>query len=228
MSFILDALSRAQALRSLKTATLAQPTMSSPAWAARRRFAWPIAAPAAALVALVVVMSADRLWHVRVVTPPGAGAAPGASHPASIVVAGSIPAMGALPGKQPVARTVPQFAAPTALSQPLPVPSRATGRAVGVPPLMALPVPTPVAARELSDVRPLSDLPQELRARISRLKVTVYLYAPQRGHRFVMIDDRQLREGDEVFAGLRLDEIMEEGMVLQYNGLRVLAPYRAS
>jgi hypothetical protein len=72
--------------------------------------------------------------------------------------------------------------------------------------------------------QPLSDLPQAVRPAIERLRVNVLLYAPVARHRLVMIGGRQLREGDDVLAGVRLDEIKPQGLVLRHGSVRVLLP----
>ncbi len=122
-----------------------------------------------------------------------------------------------------------KFTPPATLAQPLPTPSPSVPLAERgkVPPLpltgLSEAAPAASAAAPPDDMRPLSALPLELQALVHQMKVRVLLYAPLRRSRFVLIDGRQLREGDELFAGLRLHEITQAGMVLQHNGIRVLA-----
>ena len=60
------------------------------------------------------------------------------------------------------------------------------------------------------------------------MKVKVIFHTPQRRNRFVMIDSRELREGDELFAGLRVEEITHAGLVVRHKDTLVLAPTLAA
>lgn len=56
------------------------------------------------------------------------------------------------------------------------------------------------------------------------MRVHAILYAPVARHRLAMVEGRQLREGDDVMAGVRLDEIKPQGLVLRHGSVRVLLP----
>jgi hypothetical protein len=168
--------------------------------------------------------------HVDAVRKALASAArPAASDPPP--AAASTPARSAL-----AAPIVAKFKPPTNLTQPLPGPTAIVpvdNRPGQVPPPPAgagLPQPWAAAAAEVvravpvDSPKPLSELPPELKEAVERLRVRVYLYAPQRRNRMVLTDGRQLREGDELTEGLRLEEITPTGMVLRHGALRVLAP----
>lgn len=134
-------------------------------------------------------------------------------------------------------RSVARFSPPTTLSQPLPTPSPlgpggayaalgARGMAASPARLAAVPPAGPEPARPvaLADLKPLSALPPDVRTSLARMKVRVLFYAPQPRSRFVMIDNRELREGDELVAGLRLEEITDTGLVMKHKDTLVLAP----
>jgi len=129
-----------------------------------------------------------------------------------------------------VARDVPRFSPPTTLSQPLPDPSpHGPGGAfvaAKAPPATAVQWVTTEKPRVVSiaDLKPLSVLAPDMRATLAQMKVRVLFYAPQPRSRFVMIDSRELREGDELFTGLRLEEITDTGMVLRHKNMLVLSP----
>jgi hypothetical protein len=131
------------------------------------------------------------------------------------------------------APVVAAFRPPTTLSQPIPTPVAllSPGQTAGrVPPppgsTGAAPMPDfaePVLRAAAAPVfQPLSDLPQAVRQAIERVRVHVHLYAPLARHRLVMVEGRQLREGDDVMDGVRLDEIKPQGLVLRHGSIRVL------
>jgi general secretion pathway protein B len=125
-----------------------------------------------------------------------------------------------------------RFSPPVALSAPLPGPSPLGpgGRFTAIRSLAAGGVDVPPAAREppraaaLAEVKSLSALPPDVRATIGQMKVQVLFYAPQPRSRFVMIDGRELREGDALFDGVRLEEITENGLVLKHKDMLALWP----
>lgn len=214
MSYILDALTRAQALRGQKTAALAHGAPSSPARAWRRRRNLLHIGGVTLLGACAL---AAGLWAFRAATRTGAPQAAGASAPAQTAASELVPAMAPFPKQQP--RAVARFTPPTTLAQPLPKPGSVAAGGAAVPPPPGLVNLVPV-----DDLKPLSDLPLDLQATISRMRVRVHMVAPQPSHRLVIVDDKQLREGDELLAGVRLDEITEAGLVLRHRQMRVLAP----
>jgi len=218
MSFILDALTRSQVLRGRKTAALAHAAAASPALARkRRRTLWRVGGFAVAgTCVLALGLSSLRTKTTPRAAPPAPQAA--ASQAPVQEASVPIPAMASFPKQKQQQGTVAKFRPPTSLAQPLPNPSPVvTGTfssALAVAPARVV----------VDDVEPLSHLPGDLQAMVKGMKVRVHMYAPQRSLRFVMVEDRQLREGDELFAGVRLEEITEAGMVLRHNRTRVLAP----
>jgi Type II secretion system protein B len=162
-----------------------------------------------------------------------APAAAGSAAPAE-AVATTRPA--GRPGNAPTKpNKVARFSSPSALSQPLPGPSPLGpgGTYVAAPSLPAGGV-APRAASEaprtmtLAGLKPLSALPPDVRAVIAQMKVRVLFYAPQRRSRFVLIDSREVREGDDLFDGLRLEEITDNGLVIRHKDMLVLAPALAA
>jgi hypothetical protein len=177
---------------------------------------------------------------------PGRTAAPPrqAAEPRVQLAAGTAPAGPASAPQQarsmpPSLPAVAKFRPPTALSQPLPGPTATVpagmvpGRVPAAPPIAGTShpvaatayahVPAPAAA-VVEAPRPLSDLPAELRSAAERVRAAVHVYAPHPRNRMLLVDGRQLREGDPLAEGLKVDEITPAGVVLRHGALRVLSP----
>jgi len=241
MSFILDALARQHGLNG--------PGAANPA--NRVRALWRLAVTGIACVLFVALCGAS-LYAVRAKrAAPSATPASGHSQERIDVAAVDVPTMAprpparaSEPASRPtspasaasanrvvaLARDVPRFSPPTTLSQPLPNPSPlgpgGAFAAVKAPPAAAVQRVTTETPHVVSiaDLKPLSVLAPDMRATLAQMKVRVLFYAPQPRSRFVMIDGRELREGDELFTGLRLEEITDTGMVLRHKNMLVLSP----
>lgn len=252
MSFILDALSRVETLRGRRTGALAGPM----APLRRRGVPQHMRSRAvAAAIVIAVLATAAALWGTWALTSrepvraqerkalAGPAVSASASPPSAPKVAAARPAAPPSGGVGPAAPSIvlpnlgprpaaplTRFAVPATLSQPLPPPStrHTTGwnASIQIAPA-SIETATTTAEATVEEPRLLSDLSSELQARIARIKIDVSFYSPQRSRCFVVIDGRQRREGDDLIAGVRLDEITQTGVVLQADGLRVWAPSRA-
>jgi hypothetical protein len=247
MSFILDALARSYAARAEhRVRSLSRRSL---------RQAITIAVLLALLAALAAAYL-HTLRSQRTKPAAQAAAAPHAGGSSAVAAATplEVPSMAPLPARRasapaaatpaaprsvtralPEPRAVPRFTPPTALSQPLPNPSPLGpgGHYVSTPAPAPAVVATPPRSEApptvtLADLKPLSALPPQARAAITRMKVRVLFYTPQRRHRFVLVDSREIREGDELFDGLRLEEITDTGLVLKHKDTLVLAPALAA
>lgn len=251
MSFILDALSRARGPSGRPAA--ATTGDGAPTWAHRRTLWRAGGAAVVGILVLALGHTFFRTLRPAGTPVPAPGqVASAASATATASGALEIPTMPSLadkpappPARQaarqparpvvqaavPPVRAVPRFNPPTTLSQPLPQPGLGLAGAYRMPPALRTPpapveAPAPEARRgvTLADIKSLGDLPADVRTLVQRAKVRVLVHTPQRRHRFVIVEDRQLREGDELVAGVRLEEITDLGMVLRHKDTRVLAP----
>lgn len=96
---------------------------------------------------------------------------------------------------------------------------------------MAVPTPPPTApANAAGTASPTANLPSadELAARgeltIPDLHMDLHVYDTDPAQRFVFINGRRLRQGDEVSQDLRVQEILAEGVVLQQGSTRFILP----
>jgi general secretion pathway protein B len=90
--------------------------------------------------------------------------------------------------------------------------------------------PSPAAASRVAPAQPpedeylprLSELTGDERSGLPALKLSMHVYADDPAQRFVIVDGRRLREGDSPAAGIAVEAIRRDGLVLSVNGRRVL------
>lgn len=63
-------------------------------------------------------------------------------------------------------------------------------------------------------------MPHTFRSQVPNVKLAVHVYAPEDASRFVIIDRRRYREGDQVADEMLLEAILPDGVVLDYQGQR--------
>lgn len=71
----------------------------------------------------------------------------------------------------------------------------------------------------------LRELPEQVQHEVPPYKLGGYIYSGNRTDRSVLVNNRLLREGDEIAPGLLLEQMMPNGMVLNYRGHRFRASY---
>ena len=252
MSYILEALKKAQAERKLgETPTIHAPTLETGVPREGRSTRLPLAAAVgvmgAVIAGLVVV-----LWH-QAGQPEGAAAAapaltpaPVAAVPAPAVVAAPVAAVAA---SAPVPAPAPMVAAPAAVTAPIPVVAAVAAAPAmpqpaaqsGTPPVDVKPVPVParqpaVAAAAVAETKPverpqeepvqaLRDLPEPIQRAIPPVAMSGYMYSPNPADRMILIDKVLRREGDEVAPGLVLAKLEPKGAVFTFRGYRYRMPY---
>lgn len=238
MSYILEALKKAQAERQLgdaPTIHAPQPAHAAPARTTARK---PLLLGLGA-GALVVAAGALLFWRSA---PAPAPASVFASAPASAPV----PAPAAPPAKAPPpASTTLDVSAPPApppapAAPAAPVPSTAPA-AASAPPAApaaprAVPAPAPAPAQPApraaasapapEDSLPfLQQLPEPLRSEVPRVAFGGYMYSANPADRLLIVDKVLRHEGEEVAPGLVLEKLLPKTAVLNYRGTRYRVPY---
>jgi len=71
----------------------------------------------------------------------------------------------------------------------------------------------------------LRELPEQVQRDVPPFKLGGYIYSGNRADRSVLVNNRLLREGEEIAPGLLLEQMMPNGMVLSYRGHRFRASY---
>ena len=198
MSYILEALKKAQAERQLGNA----PTIHAPSLhAAAPRL--PLVKKSGALalgIGLVVVGLAGWLAWRQYTPEPTPPSMPVAAPAAVAPVAAPAPA----PAPVAVVQPAP---APLVVAPPVPRPRKA-----------AAPTPAPVAAED--GVRYAKDLPPELQQQLPRVAFGGYMYSDNAADRLVLVDKTLRHEGEEIAPGLMLEKLLPKGAVLNYRGTR--------
>ena len=66
----------------------------------------------------------------------------------------------------------------------------------------------------------MSELPVPIQQELPSISFSVHAYAPEPKGRMIGINDRVLREGENVVPGLVLEEITPDGVIMSYKGYR--------
>jgi len=245
MSYILEALKKAQAERQLGNA----PTIHAPApsYAAPRAGQGAQRRYLALGVGVVVIAAAVApLWprftgeapvRLAAVTPPAAvpATAP-ATVPATAPVATPAPPAAVIPAPAPVVQPAP---APVAEARPVrakPAPAPVVPAASSSPQPSpqpspqqreAAPAPATVAPQPVGDdqLRTLQQLPDTLQREIPKVAFGGYIYSPTPGESLLLVDKMLRREGEEVAPGLVLERLTPKAAVMNYRGTRYRAAY---
>jgi general secretion pathway protein B len=243
MSYILEALKKAQAERQLGNA----PTIHAPApsYAApragqgvQRRYlalGVGVVAVAAAVALLWPRFAGEAPVRLAAVTPPAvvASTAP-ATVPATAPVATPAPPAVLIPAPVPVVQPAPAPApAPVAEARPVrvkPAPAPVVPAASSSPQPSqreAATAPATVVQQPVGDdqLRTLQQLPDTLQREIPKVAFGGYIYSPTPGESLLLVDKMLRREGEEVAPGLVLERLTPKAAVMNYRGTRYRAAY---
>jgi general secretion pathway protein B len=235
MSLILDALRKSehQRQRQAGPALVVVPQ----AQGSRRPAAWILVLGALLVVNIVVltaVLLTGRQPREDATSPratPAAATAPG--QPAAAPAPRSTTAPLSLP-PQPPRSDVRPLAAEAATPAPAPSPARATASSAQPPPgtapadspAVSTPVPAvPVAAvepRAAEDARlpRFADLVVRGELNVPHMHVDIHVFSANPAERFVFINMRRYNEGQSTQEGPRIERIVRDGVVMDYQGQR--------
>jgi general secretion pathway protein B len=213
MSYILDALKKAEAERALGSipglhAPMATSPLPAPHFGAGgRRWTWGLPLLLACMLVLAAVIWQRQPAPVIAAAPPPV----------------LVPAPAAVPLAQPAEPPKPPAAARPAIQAgavhaPRPAPAAERLRLKKTAP----PASAPAAEERLLTLR---ELPASIQRQIPALTVGGYIYSNNQSERSLLINNKLLREGDEVVAGLKLEKMMPSAAVLNYKGYRYRIPY---
>jgi general secretion pathway protein B len=220
MSYILDALKRADAERERGTApglhTHHQIPSDGPHAPDTKRRLWLAGG-------VMLLMLAAGFWFWRASgTPPAAPmnpadmSAPNAATPAATSVA-SAPSTPAPPMKPAL---VPVAEAPPVKVMPLATPG--TAKAVASTPAKSAtsaPASTPAMAG-VPAAPLLGELPQDMRSQIPKITITGSVYSDSPAQRLLLVNNLVLAQGGQVTPDLTLEAIQQRGSVFIFKGIR--------
>jgi general secretion pathway protein B len=122
----------------------------------------------------------------------------------------------------------PPATTPVRSRRSTPATDAAPPAAAGAKPTVKTPpaaAPRRVARQPAAPALPVVwELPYTIRKDLPELNLTMHLYAPVPGERFVVIDGERYVEGDDIAEGVNLHEIRTDGMVLDFKGKRFVYP----
>lgn len=238
MSYILDALRRAERERNLGKAPSLQVVMQHDAGEKPRNTA-RLLLIAVTLLAVVGAIAALLLRQPSapasdIVETPAA-AAPLPTAPV-VEAPGDAPELSSLddlaePEPAPIAPSetepeIAEFEEPVVALQPedlqQSIPSKPAADAVAEPAPQT--VAPPMEPANAGGVPLLRDLPPDYRADFPALSVEVHVFDRLAEKRWIMIGGRRYREGEVLSEGPRVVEINEEGIVFDYRGQQSLYP----
>jgi general secretion pathway protein B len=231
MSFILDALKKAEAERQRQSGpTLLEVRVSSP----RRRFPlWTLVLGLLLVINMILLL----LFALhKPAAPLGAGAAAAvartsgpapAPSAASSTTASSAPASAPTAGATAADTSAAALAGNTAPAQPsafVSAPASAPGADAAANPADDQPAIAARGERSSADadrasINPM-DLPSlaELGADMPELRLDLHVYAEHRADRYALINMHKVHEGDVLPEGPRVLQIFRDGVALSYRG----------
>jgi general secretion pathway protein B len=203
-------------------------------WIKFWRGATPAVVPANAPPAIVTAQPAEpQLVKTAEPVPPVATASMPEAQPRKTVEqlppAAAAPATPAAPVTRPAVPSTPQPAAadeepPVKPQKPKPKPATAEKK----PAKTTAPVeskPSEASPASESRVAAVRELPAHIQNELPSLKVSGYIYSQKKADRTVLINNRLMREGDQVTPDLKLEALTPSGMVLNYKGYRYRTSY---
>jgi general secretion pathway protein B len=237
MSYILEALKKAQAERQLGNA----PTIHAPV-AAATPAPTLVRKPLVAGAGVGALLAATGLfmWHQQPARVRDA--APAAPVAAVVPAAVNKPARAPVPKLPAVEKPAPALAASSgqvalvgradppakpAAAPDVPAVAKPAVAAAARPAVAAaVPAPTPTvvaaapSAAPDDGVRGLNELPEAVRRDLPKVAFGGYMYSPNPADRLVLVDNVLRREGEEVAPGLVLEKLLPKGAVMSYRGYR--------
>jgi general secretion pathway protein B len=70
-------------------------------------------------------------------------------------------------------------------------------------------------------IEEINELPDSVRNNLPAMTFSFHVYSQSSEQRTIIINDRRVREGDEIKAGLKLQSITEDGVILLFEGHRI-------
>ena len=162
------------------------------------------------LVLLVNAAALGYWWQQRPPAPTNVAPAPAAAAPAPVAA--------------PPAAAAPEAApAPAAAGAALPAPGTATvasdAEFTHITPGAGT-AGADIAATEMR-IEEVDELPEDVRNNLPAMTFSFHVYSSTPQQRTIIINNRRMREGEEISSGLVLQQITEDGVILLFAGHRI-------
>jgi len=223
MSYILDALKKSEREREL-VRMLRTAGTSHHFWIPTRRRIWPAIIGLALLTGITI--TAVRFWSPADSSHAANADRSAATAPTTATETSKVPAVAPDPRQSAIIAKHSKVAKDDLAAQL----QLASAQQPAVPPephatdvVMAKTVAPSTGATTAEPVDPatvpfLREMPNEFRRKLPELVVNVHLYSANEAENLVYINNQQLRRGEQLEGGIRLEEILPEGVVLSYAG----------
>lgn len=204
MSLILDALKKSEQQRQREKAPGLQ-SIHQPAAIVAKRTAQPWWWVAALIIVSNCVFFGYWFWRQQTAVTPVAQIAPIATPAAT----------------QPAAQTEkpPQSTAPTQSAESQSAQAEFTR--ISPHDTQAQMQTQPASVDATQRVEEISELPDSVRNNLPAMTFSFHVYSESPEQRTIIINDRRVREGDEISAGLKLQSITQDGVVLLFEQHRL-------
>lgn len=232
MSYILEALKRSEQERTRGTAPTLHVVHAEPIQKEGKGFRFY--ALAACVLVATALIGWQRPWQSEKGPagesdlPPAASAVPLRIVPQAAVAAAPVrPPIAAMQEPPPVSRNTEQRMEQPAAKVPSPVsenPAKEPPPAVSAAPSKPK-TEAPATTASRHDAVDFSDLPTAIQQALNKLVITGYVDSPSDpSGQMIAIDNRLLREGDEISPDLKLEQIAAGKAVFGYKGYRFRVP----
>ncbi len=221
MSYILEALKKAEQKREQEEPSKVPTFLVGPVRDSGRHVRWPYVVAAALVVFLNAVLV---IWHfipsrAPHQTPPSVRTA----SPVQAPVRAESPPVAPVIIREP-SKTVRKSEAPASPQKSTPVFVLPDEPAKSVPASEAAPSPETRVERAQprtgGKIFSLAELPPAIRNALPQFRVSGHAYTPEPRTRVVRINEKILQEGQELSPGLKVEEIVQGGIIMSYGGYR--------
>jgi general secretion pathway protein B len=230
MSYILEALKKAQAERQIGNA----PTIHAPA----PNYTVPVTRSSrnpliVGVVAGTLVVALGAVFLLRQPAPVVQVASAPAPVSAPVAMPAPPPVVAAPPEPEPLAparpvepvkpKVVEKAPAPVVKAEPGPRPAPVEPAPEPTRPVLV--AAAPAAANADDNVGPLQSLPDAVQREVPKVAFGGYIYSPNPAERLLLVDKLLRREGEEVAPGLVLERLLPKAAIMNFRGYRYRVAY---
>ena len=219
MSYILEALKKIERRRQLEVSPTSLSGLGTPETAAPKRPLWPYL-----LAAALILNTGVLFWWIVFrgpYQPPRSAAILPQRTSVKTVPMVAQPSPAAKTARPAPAEKRPQPPADPKVPEDRKAPVPATARPTVNEPVKAAPSPQAKKGVSRSDqVFNLNELPAEIKGALPSLKVSAHVYSPDPAARLVRVNEMLLQEGQDLPEGLKVEEILPNGVIFRFQGTR--------